>query len=70
MIYSVLEVREDSVLAEFRSGSLIRIGTDIIDGQVRVNDILESSGGRFAVDREKTERAKRDNFILAQSLKE
>ena len=69
MIYSVLEVRRDSVLAEFRSGSLIRIGRNIIDGQVDVDDILVSIGGRFTVDREKTERAKKDNYLLAQTLK-
>ncbi len=69
MMYSVLEVRQDSVLAEFRSGSLIRIGRNIIDGQVDVDDILVSTGGRFAVDREKTERAKKDNYLLAQTLK-
>jgi len=69
-MYSVIEIKKDSVLVEFRNGSLLRVSRDNIDGDVKVNDILVADGGRFSVDLQKTLEAKRENFRLAQTTVE
>lgn len=67
-MYSVIEVKKDSVLVEFQGGSFLRISRDIIDGKVKVNDVLIPGNGRFSVDTRKTMDAKRENYRLAQTL--
>ncbi len=67
-MYSVIQVKQQTVLLQDDYGDLQVFTKDFFDYDVQENDIVFLSGGMFHFSQEETDRIKQQNFDRMQSL--
>lgn len=67
-MYSVIQVKQHTVLMQDDYGDLQVFTKDFFDYDVQENDIVFLSGGMFRFSQEETDRIKQQNFDRMQSL--